>query len=225
MKNKNSDNLSKVSKTSKKSNDNKCKQNGLKNSESKKTNSKYKKSKTSNKNYNKTSNSMFLIVLKRDSRLKLLLSVSIPLLAGFIGSIFTTPQIQTWYSELNKPFFNPPNWIFGPVWTLLYILMGISLFLVINSNIEKSNDFIINKKLGLIFFGIQIFLNTLWSILFFGMNSPLLGIIVISFLLCAIVFNIVFFYKIHKVSGIILIPYLLWVSFATILNIAIFVLN
>ena len=163
--------------------------------------------------------------------LKLLVSLAVPLLAGFIGSIFTTPKINTWYASLNKPAFNPPNWLFGPVWTMLFLLMGIALFLVWikeSKSKKSSSDYIkfhLLKKYALLVFGIQIILNTLWSFLFFGMENPLLGVIGIFFLVIAIITNIVLFYKIEPKSAYLLIPYIAWVSFATILNIAIAVLN
>lgn len=141
------------------------------------------------------------------------------LLAGIIGSIFTTSNIPTWYESLNKPSFNPPNWLFAPVWTTLYILMGISAFLIYKKGLKKDIKF----ALGI--FGLQLIFNTLWSILFFGLNSPLLGLICIIILWCLIVFTIKLFYKISKTAAYLLIPYIIWVSFATILNYFIWVLN
>ncbi|MGB6839296.1 MAG: TspO/MBR family protein, partial [Microgenomates group bacterium] len=98
--------------------------------------------------------------------IKLIASIIICQLAGIIGAIFTTPSISDWYAGLNKPFFNPPNWLFGPAWTLLYLLMGISLYLVWK---QKGG---IEIRTALIFFTIQLGLNTLWSIIFFGMRLP-----------------------------------------------------
>ena len=174
----------------------------------------------------------FLNILKtKNDILKLAVSLAVPLLAGFIGSIFTTPQITTWYASLNKPFFNPPNWLFGPVWTILFLLMGFALFLVWikeSKSKKRSSDYIkfhLLKKYALLVFGIQIVLNTLWSFLFFGLENPVLGIIGISVLIAAIITNIVLFYKIEPKSAYLLLPYIAWVLFATILNIAIAVLN
>jgi len=147
---------------------------------------------------------------------KLIIALLLPQLAGFIGSLFTTPKISSWYSLIIKPSFNPPNWIFGPVWTLLFILMGIALYLVW---IKKDN------KLAITFFGIQLGLNTLWSILFFGLQSPLLALIEIFVLEIFILLTIKEFYKVSKKAAYFLLPYILWVSFAMILNFAIVILN
>jgi len=150
--------------------------------------------------------------------LKLIISILIPFLASIIGGFFTANSISTWYSTLNKPFFNPPSWIFGPVWTLLYLFMGIALFLVWTS---KSK----NKKYAYVFFGIQIFLNALWSILFFGLQNPLFAFIEIILLWIFILLTIIYFYRIHKKTIYLLIPYILWVSFAAVLNYFIMILN
>jgi|SRR3989339_948659 len=152
--------------------------------------------------------------------IKLLIAVSICLFAGFVGSIFTTPAISTWYITLNKPVLNPPNWIFAPVWTILFILMGVSLCLVLQKDMKK-----IETKMALCFFAVQLILNILWSILFFGLHSSLAGLIEIGFLWIAILFTIITFWKVSKVSAILLLPYLFWVSVASILNFLIWRLN
>ncbi|MFW5852747.1 MAG: TspO/MBR family protein [Nanoarchaeota archaeon] len=157
--------------------------------------------------------------------LNVVVCITIPLLAGFIGSFFTTSKIDTWYSTIAKPSFNPPNWIFGPVWTLLFILIGISLFLVYNSKRKDDRKFRKLKRNALIIFTIQIVLNMLWSLLFFGLESPTLGLVGIFLLITAIVANIILFYRISKPAAYLLFPYLLWVLFATVLNFAIFILN
>lgn len=144
---------------------------------------------------------------------KLLLSIGLCLGAGVLGSFFTFSAIPTWYVTLNKPFFSPPNWIFAPVWTTLYILMGISLYLVWTK-----------RKVPTIFW-IQLILNALWSILFFGMKNPLLALIDIIALWISIFLTIKSFYKTNKLAGNLLIPYLIWVSFASILNLSILLLN
>jgi len=136
--------------------------------------------------------------------------------AGVFGSLFTSPNINGWYSELAKPIFSPPNWLFGPVWISLYLLMGISLYLLWTSKRSK-------KAIEL--FVAQLIVNALWSFIFFGLQSPLLGFIWILILLLLIIFTMIETYKVNKVSMYILIPYLIWVSFATILNLAIFILN
>ena len=146
--------------------------------------------------------------------IKLLISIIICQLAGGIGSIFTSSSVKTWYLTISKPSFNPPNWVFAPAWTTLFLLMGISLFLVWRKG-----------KRGLPIFFIQLFFNILWSVMFFGLKSPLLGLIVIIILWILILLTIIKFFKISKPAGWLLIPYILWVSFATILNFSIFILN
>lgn len=151
--------------------------------------------------------------------IKIFISISIPLFIWFISSYFTLSSIESWYLTLNKPFFNPPNWIFWPVWTLLYILMGVSFYRVWNQ------WFWIHKnKLKMIYF-LQLFLNFLWSISFFYLENPLLWLINIIILWIFIIFNIIYFYAVDKKSWFLFIPYLLWVSFASILNLFIYLLN
>jgi benzodiazapine receptor len=151
--------------------------------------------------------------------IKLISSLILCQLAGFIGSLFTTPAIPTWYRTLNKPSFNPPDWIFSPVWISLFILMGISLFLVWRR--QDRPQFIT----ALIFFFVQLILNILWSAAFFGLRSPLLGLIDIVLLWIAILLTIQSFSKISKAAGLLLIPYFLWVSFAAVLNFSLWTLN
>lgn len=134
--------------------------------------------------------------------------------AGLVGSIFTFDSINTWYSTLQKPFFNPPNYIFGPVWTLLYTMMGISLFLVWGK-----------KKANLRWFWAQLALNTLWSIVFFGLKNPSAALVVVVFLWISIFKTIISFKKVNKNASYLLYPYLTWVTFASILNLAIMLLN
>jgi tryptophan-rich sensory protein len=136
---------------------------------------------------------------------------------GFLGSLFNIKSIPNWYSKQKKPRFNPPNWIFGPVWTLLYTLMGISLYLVLIS--EKVNT------LAIVIFSIQLFLNLIWTGIFFGMRKPFLAFMEIILLWISIIINIFVFYGISKTASYLLIPYLLWVSFASILNFSIWKLN
>lgn len=149
---------------------------------------------------------------------KLIVAIVICQMAGVIGSIFTSSSVSTWYVELVKPSFNPPGWIFSPVWITLFVLMGISLYLLW---INKSKD----KKLAYVFFGIQLFLNALWSILFFGLRNPLFAFIEIFILWFAILLTIICSYRISKWSAYLLLPYILWVSFAIILNLMIVILN
>ena len=141
---------------------------------------------------------------------KLLVSLAIPQIAGGVGAIFTTPKIQSWYLGLNKPFFSPPNWVFGPVWSTLFLLMGISLYLVWTKKKTLTHP-VFN------WFWIQLVLNVLWSFLFFGLELPLLALIEIVFLWWSIRQMMKKFpYQ---------LPYLCWVSFATLLNAAVWYLN
>lgn len=151
--------------------------------------------------------------------LKLIASLLIPFAAGAIGSLATTPNIPTWYAGLEKPLLNPPNFVFAPVWSALYLTLGISLFLVWTSKPARG------KKLAYIVFGVQMFLNMLWSLVFFGLQTPELAIFVILLLLASIAATIVLFYKFSKVAAYLLIPYLLWTCFATYLTFGVAILN
>lgn len=146
---------------------------------------------------------------------KLILSIALCLGAGIIGSFFTASAIPTWYATLVKPSFSPPNWIFGPVWTTLYILMGTSLYLV----------WISKKKIVPNIFWVQLILNTSWSIVFFGMKNPELAFVNIIALWVAISLTIEKFSKISKTASYLLYPYLAWVTFALFLNLSIVKLN
>ncbi len=139
---------------------------------------------------------------------------------GVIGSWFTYPAIASWYVYLNKPFFSPPNWIFGPVWSFLYLLMGISLFLVWESKNKKGAI----RKAGKYFF-LQLGLNTAWSLVFFGLKNPTFAFLEILILWASILATIRIFLNINRTAGTLLLPYLAWVSFATVLNFAIVLLN
>ena len=149
-----------------------------------------------------------------------IVSIAIPLLAGFIGSIATSSSVSSWYQTINKPGFNPPDSVFGPVWSTLFLLMGVSLYIIWSKGLKKKG---VKKALGV--FGIQLFLNITWSFMFFGLKSPLYGLIEIVVLWAAILYTIILFYKISKTAAYLLIPYILWVSFAAVLNLAIFLLN
>jgi len=141
-------------------------------------------------------------------------------LAGVIGSVFTSSSIPTWYSTLEKPALNPPSWVFGPVWTTLFVLMGIAAYLIYEHGFKKKN-----VRRALAFFALQLVLNTLWSILFFGLQNPGLALVEIAILWLSIMTCIVLFYNIHKMAAYLLIPYILWVSFASYLNYALWILN
>jgi benzodiazapine receptor len=152
--------------------------------------------------------------------LKLIASVVVCLIAGGIGAIFTTPSIRNWYAELSKPPFTPPNWLFGPAWTTLYILMGIAAFFVFREGLAASG-----VKIALIIFLVQLILNILWSVVFFGLHSPAGAIVVIAGLWITILITLLRFWGISTIAGVLLIPYLAWVTFASALNAGILVLN
>ncbi|MBD3262809.1 tryptophan-rich sensory protein [Candidatus Woesearchaeota archaeon] len=143
-------------------------------------------------------------------------------LAGLFGSLFTAPAIDSWYAGLVRPEFSPPNWIFAPVWLTLYTLMGISLYLVLEVKQAKQSK---QKNFALGVFGIQLFLNAIWSYLFFGLQLPLYGLICIIALWIIIALMIFAFYKIKKTAAYLQLPYIIWVSIATALNYFIWVLN
>lgn len=152
--------------------------------------------------------------------IKLLVSLGVCLGAGFIGSVFTRQSVTTWYQTINKPSFNPPDWIFAPVWTTLFILMGIALFLIWQKGFTEKDN-----KVALYIFVLQLIFNMMWSLAFFGLRSPFLGVVVIVVLWVLILLTILKFFKISKLAGWLLIPYILWVSFASVLNFSIWQLN
>jgi len=157
---------------------------------------------------------------KINNFLLLLSSIIICQMAGIIGSVFTTPAITTWYANINKPSFNPPNWLFAPVWTTLFLLMGIALFLIWKKGLNRKD-----VKTAFSVFMFHLVLNTLWSILFFGLKSPFAAFIEIIFLWIFILISIILFFRISKIAAYLLIPYIFWVSFASVLNFAIWRLN
>ncbi len=158
---------------------------------------------------------------KTQNKLSLLFFVGIVSIVEFIGSFFTVQAVMNWYPELIKPSFNPPNWLFAPVWTVLYILIALSGWLVWAKREENKGA----VDAALTIYAIQLFLNVTWSYLFFWLNSPVMGLIGIIALWAAIVWNMASFYKISKGAFYLLIPYIIWVSFAGILNFAIWQLN
>lgn len=151
---------------------------------------------------------------------KLVLCLVISLSAGLIGGIFTSSAITGWYSTLLKPGFNPPNWLFGPVWTILYLMMGLALFLIIDSG---ERQYKIKSASGI--FLLQLVLNLLWSLIFFGLKRPDLAFGEILLLWLAILWTIVSFRKISRQAALLLIPYLAWVTFAALLNFSLWRLN
>ncbi|VVB74471.1 TspO/MBR family protein [Candidatus Tiddalikarchaeum anstoanum] len=151
---------------------------------------------------------------------KLIISILITEGAGLAGSIFTVSQIPTWYVALVKSPITPPNWLFGPMWTILYLLMGLSLYIVWKKGIKSSQS-----KLSVSLFAIQLALNILWSVIFFGMHSLIGGVITIVFLWFFILGDIVETREVDKVAAYALLPYLAWVTIATLLNISILWFN
>lgn len=150
--------------------------------------------------------------------LKLILSIILCELAGIIGSLFNIRSIPNWYKKLKKPGFNPPNWIFGPVWTILFLLMGISLYLVWNTGISL-------LSFPMIIFFLQLILNIIWSGIFFGLKKPFFAFLEIILLWFFILATIISFFTISPIASYLLIPYILWVSFASLLNFYIWRLN
>lgn len=153
--------------------------------------------------------------------LRIVYMIAICLAIGFLGSRITQMTIDTWYPTIEKPIFNPPNWVFAPVWTLLFILMGIAAGLVWNKLEENKED----VKKAMLFFIIQLLLNLLWSYLFFGLNNLLLASIEIILLWLIIFETFMLFKRINLKAGYLLVPYLAWVGFASILTITIYILN
>ena len=139
--------------------------------------------------------------------------------AGAIGSLATIPNIPTWYASLEKPPLLPPNEVFGPVWTALYLLIGISLYLVVKTRSPK------NKILAYSAFSAQLVLNTLWSLVFFGLHLPWLGVVVITLLITSILATIYYFRKYSSLAAWLFVPYLAWVCFASYLTISVAILN
>jgi benzodiazapine receptor len=140
-------------------------------------------------------------------------------LAGIIGAFFTQQSVTTWFLTLRKPVFNPPAWVFGPMWTLLYLLMGIALYQVVTRARYREN------KCVYTIFSIQLILNSLWSFFFFGMRSPGLALIDIVLLDIAVGYTLIELYRVKPSAAFIMIPYQLWILFATVLNLAIYLLN
>ena len=153
--------------------------------------------------------------------LRIIYCVAICLVVGYLSSITTQSSINTWYPTLIKPSFNPPNWLFAPVWTLLFIMMGIAAGMIWN-HLENQKELV---KKALLFFTVQLLLNALWSYLFFGLNNVLLALIEIILLWLVIYETFYIFKKIDKKAAYLFIPYLIWVGFAAVLNGSIYYLN
>ncbi len=151
--------------------------------------------------------------------IKLIICISLPLLVGGISGFATATSIKDWYVHINKPSFNPPNYLFGPVWTTLYILMGISFYMILQT---ASHDM---RKKAVNIFSIQLLLNFCWSFIFFNFQLPGFAFVEIMMMWISILTMIIIFYKINKTAALLQIPYLMWVSFASVLNGSIWYLN
>ena len=158
--------------------------------------------------------------MKTSSTFQVIIAILISEAAGIIGSVFTSPSIPTWYAGIIKPTFSPPNWVFGPVWTTLFALMGIASYIVWKRGFERRD-----VRIALGMFALQLILNVTWSLIFFGLQNPALAFLEIIALWLAIALTIVSFYRINKIAAYLLIPYILWVSFAMFLNYTIWSLN
>jgi benzodiazapine receptor len=151
---------------------------------------------------------------------KLISSVSICLFIGFVGSFSTKDSISTWYADLAKPSFNPPDWVFGVVWPILYVMMGVAAFLISNNRISSKQT-----KVALVLFLFQLILNCLWTPIFFGLHMMGLALAEIILLWVAILFTIIAFWRLSKPASYLMVPYILWVSFAIVLNASLWHLN
>lgn len=151
--------------------------------------------------------------------ISIIISIIIAQAAGLIGSVFTASSVQTWYVNLVKPTWTPPSWLFGPVWITLYVFMGIAAYLIWQSRKMPG------AKLALYVYGIQLCLNALWSIIFFGLKNPGFAFVEIIILLIFIIITAALFWRINKIAGVLFLPYIVWVSFAAFLNYAIWRLN
>jgi benzodiazapine receptor len=152
----------------------------------------------------------------------LVLSIMICQAAGFIGSFFTNMSVSTWYPALAKPWFTPPGWLIGLVWFILFALMGISMFFVWRKNLRLNDQ---RTRNAIILFGVQLVANVLWSAAFFGLRSPAAGLVAIAALWILILATIIMFWRLSRDAALLLVPYILWVSFAAYLNYTVWVLN
>src|SRR3989338_5824033 len=151
---------------------------------------------------------------------KLIVALAVPQLVGFLGSLVTTPSITTWYATINQPSFTPPNFVFAPVWTLLFLLMGYASYLILMVKAKAKK-----VKAALAFYAFQLVANFFWSYLFFGLKRPDLALVEIIILWLLILVTLVKFYRLSQTAGLLLLPYLAWVSFAAYLNLSIVQLN
>ncbi len=155
------------------------------------------------------------------SVIRLVVACGVSLAAGAIGSLAVTGQgFSSWYAAIEKPGFTPPSWVFGPVWTVLYLLMGVAAFLVWQKGLGSAV-----VRIALVWFLVQLALNAAWTPVFFGLHRIGLAVVVIVLLWAAIVVTMYWFFRVSRPAGTLLVPYLLWVSFAAVLNAAIWHLN
>ena len=166
-----------------------------------------------------------MIFANRRDATALLLSVVSAIAAGGIGAIFTNEAIPTWYAAIEKPAWNPPPWLFGPVWTFLYITMGLSAWLVWRSGRGQAVAVEHRVRTALLVYAAQLGANAVWSPIFFGAKRIDLALAVIVVLLVLIVATVRRFYQVNRLAGLLLVPYLAWVTFATVLNATIWQLN
>ena len=160
------------------------------------------------------------MTIKYKTILPVVIAILIPELVGWISTLFTVQAIPTWYAHLQKPTFAPPNWVFAPIWTTLYALMGIASYLVIKHGFKKKK-----VSVALWYYAFQLGLNFLWTFVFFGLHSTVGGIIMIGLLWASIALTMLQFQKISRASAYLMYPYLLWVSIAALLNFSIVLLN
>ena len=154
------------------------------------------------------------------SFVKLLIAIAIPVLVGGISGFFTVTGVETWYQTIQKPSWNPPNWVFGPVWTTLYVMMGIALWLVWKEDTSREL-----KMIAGILFAAQLILNFFWSFIFFKLEQPGFAFLEILFMWVAILATIFAFAQVNKTAAWLMVPYISWVSFAAMLNFTIWRMN
>jgi len=159
-------------------------------------------------------------VMKKGLAIKIIICLAVTFSAPVIASLVANPGTSDWYANLNKPFFNPPGWVFGPVWTVLYILMAVSAALVWHKGLAEWK---VRVAMGL--YLAQLFLNALWTPFFFGLEMPLLAFIDIVLLWVAIILTILAFLRVSKIAAVLMLPYLGWTTFAAVLNFSLWYLN
>ena len=154
------------------------------------------------------------------SLVKLIVIIILCLATGWLGSLFTRQSIPNWYADLQKPAFNPPDWVFAPVWTILYLMMAVGVFIILSKGLHNPN-----VRIALVVFLAQLLLNGLWTPIFFGAHLIFAALVEIIILWLSIILTIVLFWKISIPASLLLLPYILWVTFAVVLNAAIWLLN